>query len=86
MLGVDDVNFVTPDDKFWKEDGVIYLLLHAPRKNGICAKVPVYEAVNNPKGLLASETLQVTSVPTAEKFYADHVLIGQMGMFHFTVD
>ena len=57
-----------------------------PRKNGMCAKAHVDEAVNDPDNVVVTETPWVISVTTGEELYADHVLNGRMGTFHFSID
>ena len=47
-----DVKFSPPDDKVCKRNGLGYVIIFVPRKNGSCTKAPVGEAENYPYGLL----------------------------------
>ena len=56
LLGVDDVNFSLPDDKLFKWNGVRDVLVLVPINNGVCVEAPIYEVVNDPDGVLVTET------------------------------
>ena len=52
----------------------------------MCAEAHVDEAGNDPDNVVVTETPWVISVTTGEELYADHVLNGRMGTFHFSID
>ena len=66
MLGFDDANFASPEDKLCKWDGVIDVLVFVPGRNGGCTKAPVDEAVNDPDGVLITSTSGVIVVSSVE--------------------
>ena len=52
-----------------------------PSYNGICIKAPVDEMVNDPDGVLITDTLEIIAVSTGEDLDTNHVLYGLMGTF-----
>ena len=62
MLGVDDVKFAPPDDRVCEWNGVGYFLVFVPSNNGSCNKAPVDEVVNDPDGVLITETPEIILV------------------------
>ena len=54
--------------------------------NGICTKAPVDEVVNNPDGILITETPEFVAVSTVEDLNSNHVHCGLVGVFYISVD
>ena len=62
MLGVDDVNFASPDDKVceWNRVGNVIVLVKV--SNGRFTKASIDEAGNNTDGILISEAPELITV------------------------
>ena len=56
LFGVDDAYFSPPYDKFYKWYGVIDVIVLVPSNNEVCAKVPVYKAVNEQECVMVIQT------------------------------
>ena len=79
MLGVDDVNFISLDDKVCEFNFLGYVIVLVPGKNGSCTKAPVDEVVDDPDEILITETPEFIVVYTGEEFNKNHVIYGLVG-------
>ena len=64
LLGFDGVSFVPPYEKVCKGGCVIDVIVFAPINNMGCTKAPVDETINEPDGVLITETPEVIVVST----------------------
>ena len=66
MLGVDDVNFASPDDKVCESNFVVDVIVIVPVKNGSYTKATVDETGYYKYSILITEAPELITVSTEE--------------------
>ena len=57
-----------------------------PGNNRSCTKAPIDEAVDDPYGILITETPEFIAVSTGNELNADHVVSGLVGKVYSSID
>ena len=76
LLGVDDVKFLSPNYKVYECNDVRDVLVVVSSNNRIYNKALVDEEVNDPGGVLITETPEIITVSMGEQLYVNHVFKG----------
>ena len=88
MVGVDDVDFASPDETFPEGGLLLDVIVGIPGKNGVRANAPVEKSANDPGGVLIETSPNIIVVATGEELDVDvdHILDVLMWMFYRTID
>ena len=86
LLGVDGIDFSSPDYKFSKSNGVRDVFVLVPSNNQGCTKAHVDKAGSDTYGVLSEEVPESIIFPMGEDLDVEHFLYDMVGMLHFSID
>ena len=85
MVGVDNVDFVSPDYRFTEGYFVLDVIVEIPGNRKEHVNYPVDESCNYKQSALLAMALELVVVSTGEYFYVDHIIDGLIWTFHITI-